>query len=290
MTLATRTPFPYSNKFVDEDGKLTKEYMNFFQGLYDMQGASTGTVGFSGTNLTSKIPGTSVNINTDTLFIGENKVFQDSDYTNGTVLGAVSSTTADLKPVTDFGVGGDVGALKFTFNTATIPGWLRLDSNTWIGNDNSPFAVTKGETVKDLYYYLWNLGVDLQFSGEFGRGISAEEDWEADKSLLIPDFVDKALLGAGSGSGLTTRTFDETGGERLVTLEVSQLPAHTHDVPQVLTTGGSGVGYISTTTGSGTQAFGVFSGMKSTSGSESFATSGHENRQPSCLVVVHIKL
>ena len=46
----------------------------------------------------------------------------------------------------------------------------------------------------------------------------------------LPDFRGRALLGAGAGPGLTTRTLGETGGTESVSLAVDQMPVHTHVV------------------------------------------------------------
>jgi microcystin-dependent protein len=46
----------------------------------------------------------------------------------------------------------------------------------------------------------------------------------------LPDLRGRVPIGAGAGSGLTTRQQGDKGGAESVTLSVSQLPAHTHTV------------------------------------------------------------
>jgi microcystin-dependent protein len=44
----------------------------------------------------------------------------------------------------------------------------------------------------------------------------------------LPDLRGRVPLGTGTGPGLSTRTAGEAGGAETVTLDVAQIPAHTH--------------------------------------------------------------
>jgi microcystin-dependent protein len=53
----------------------------------------------------------------------------------------------------------------------------------------------------------------------------------------LPNLQGSAPLGAGQGPGLSNRVLGQTGGEQTVTLQASQMPAHTH-AAQAATAGG----------------------------------------------------
>lgn len=47
-------------------------------------------------------------------------------------------------------------------------------------------------------------------------------------TFALPDLRGRVPMNAGSGPGLTPRSLGQTGGQEQVTLNVSQIPAHTH--------------------------------------------------------------
>ena len=49
-------------------------------------------------------------------------------------------------------------------------------------------------------------------------------------TFALPNLQASAPMGYGNGSGLSPRTFGETGGEFAVTLLLSQMPSHSHPV------------------------------------------------------------
>jgi len=49
-------------------------------------------------------------------------------------------------------------------------------------------------------------------------------------TFALPDYRGRTLIGAGTGSGLSTRTLGEIGGTTSVTLSVANLPAHNHSI------------------------------------------------------------
>lgn len=49
-------------------------------------------------------------------------------------------------------------------------------------------------------------------------------------TMALPDLRGRAVVGAGNGPGLTPRNPGNSGGEESVTLEVSELPHHFHNV------------------------------------------------------------
>jgi len=55
-------------------------------------------------------------------------------------------------------------------------------------------------------------------------------------SFFVPDLRGRTVIGAGDGSGLTTRTVGEQGGEEDHQLDISELASHDHTIPLTATT------------------------------------------------------
>lgn len=53
--------------------------------------------------------------------------------------------------------------------------------------------------------------------------------WSDSTHFNVPDLQGRAPFGSGSGSGLSTRLLDQSGGEERHTLATSELPSHAHD-------------------------------------------------------------
>lgn len=87
-------------------------------------------------------------------------------------------------------------------------------------------------------------------------------------TFKLPDALGRVPVGAGSGSGLTTRALGDSSGEQTHQLIASEMPAHTHTV--VMSTGGLG-------NGGGTN-------VRQPSGSTTTSSAGgdgfHNNMQP----------
>jgi microcystin-dependent protein len=54
--------------------------------------------------------------------------------------------------------------------------------------------------------------------------------------FIVPDLRGRTVIGAGLGSGLTTRNVADTGGEEAHQLTESELASHTHTIPATITT------------------------------------------------------
>jgi microcystin-dependent protein len=57
-------------------------------------------------------------------------------------------------------------------------------------------------------------------------------------SFRVPDLRGRSPLGVGTGSGMTTRTMGQSGGEEAHQITIAELPAHTHATG--ITTGSQG--------------------------------------------------
>lgn len=132
-------------------------------------------------------------------------------------------------------VTGDIIA---AYDTAVRPDWVRCNGRT-IGNTSSGGTEGVGSDYLALYLHLWNIDANLSVNG--GRGVSAQADWDANKTIALPDFRNRALVGRGSmGSGASGRIttgstanpdlLGGSGGTETITLTEAQLAAHDHPV------------------------------------------------------------
>lgn len=139
----------------------------------------------------------------------------------------------------------DVGDVKQTIRTTAPSGWLMLNGAT-MGSASSS-ATNASADYEALFLLMWASFANAQAAVSGGRGASAAADWGANKTITLPDFRGRTVIGSGTGSGLTARTHGVTGGSETGTTdansasrgvnadggtEVAQDP-HTHNVPIV---------------------------------------------------------
>lgn len=114
------------------------------------------------------------------------------------------------------------GTVQFTIDDAAPSGWLILNGDS-IGDTGSG-ATKAGSQYEALYALFWNSMADAEAAVSTGRGASAQADWDAGKTLTMPDARGRAVIGTGTGSGLTARTH----GDASIGAEDATLPSHTH--------------------------------------------------------------
>jgi microcystin-dependent protein len=118
------------------------------------------------------------------------------------------------------------------FVGATAPtGWAILTGASAVRTigDASSGASLASATTSDLFTLLWNSMADGQAAVSSGRGATAAADFAAHKTITIPDPRGRALIGAGTGSGLTARTHGATGGAETHQLSEAELASHAHN-------------------------------------------------------------
>jgi hypothetical protein len=122
---------------------------------------------------------------------------------------------------------GIVADIKFTDNFDQ-PGWLHLDSNFVVGPPGAANGY-KGNAYKDLFKYLWESQPNSVFPVTGGRGSSSENDWNANKSIQLPQVAGRVIMGQGNGVGLTGRAVGTIVGQESISLTETNNAPHIHN-------------------------------------------------------------
>lgn len=128
------------------------------------------------------------------------------------------------------------GTIIDYFGTAAPTGWMAIDGSS-IGSAASAADFPSDDT-EQLYYHLWNNFADSMIAVSSGRGLSAGDDWDANKTMTLPDLRGRICVGVDDSEApvglITTSTFSSvstvgtTGGTEKVTLTEGNLPDHRH--------------------------------------------------------------
>lgn len=116
---------------------------------------------------------------------------------------------------------------KLTLKTTADSSWVMANDGT-IGDALSGGTTRANADCEDLFTLLWTniSNADAAVSG--GRGANAAADWAAHKTIALTKQLGRALVIAGAGSGLTSRTLGSTAGAETVVLTEANLASHTH--------------------------------------------------------------
>ncbi len=103
-------------------------------------------------------------------------------------------------------------------------------------------------------------------------------------NFALPNLQGAFAIGTGQGPGLSVRQVGETGGTAKVTLQISELPAHTHRlISTASSSAGSPTGNMPAPTGNGASAYRIPAATAAMAPDALLSTGGtqpHENRQP----------
>lgn len=202
------------------------------------------------------------------------------------------------------------GDVKTTFKVTADAGWVMMNDGS-IGNVTSSATTRANADTLPLFTLLYNniatLIVQDSAGTPVGRGANAAADYAANRRLVIPAVLGRALAGAGVGSGLTSRVLGTTVGEETHILTTTELAAHAHGVtdpthnhPDPGHLHGGVIVPGSQNTSGGLQGIDIGNTAAAVTGIQAAATgisiqstgsgSGHNTMQPTSFLNVMIKL
>jgi len=157
------------------------------------------------------------------IFVGDNLLVVGPSSGGGGGGGTVDPTTVL-----------QTGMAVSMYGTGILNGFVRCNGRT-IGSVTSGATERANSDVQALFQYFWGVDPNLAVSG--GRGVSANADWVANKTLTLPDCRGRGIAGlddmgnsaasrlTSSFFGATATTLGAVGGAEKVTLAANQIPA-----------------------------------------------------------------
>lgn len=222
---------PVAATCVKDNLSFTPAYLQFFNGLYLSMGKTTGTARFSEDSIISKLDSRNIGVQTNNNLYFNQIQFPtsvgESNIANILVGSGTNQVIFQDPALTNFGYA--VGMIKFTLKTTADPGWIMYQEGS-IGSASSLGTLLADDSAINLFEFYWNNVSDTYAPVSGGRSGSALADFNLNKTLTLPISYGRAILCAGSGSGLTTRTLGSTGGTESEALTVSKVASHSHTI------------------------------------------------------------
>ena len=131
------------------------------------------------------------------------------------------------------GGGFETGDVKATLRASADAGWVLMNDGS-VGPASSGATRRANADCEDLFALIWtnisNTWAPLQDASgtPVGRGANAAADWAANRRLVLPKTLGRALASAGWGSGLSDRALGEAVGSETHLLTTDEMPAHNH--------------------------------------------------------------
>ncbi|MBR2818221.1 MAG: hypothetical protein IKE60_26400 [Reyranella sp.] len=172
------------------------------------------------------------------------------------------------------------GDLKPTWRSTADPGWVMVNDGT-LGNASSGGTTRANADALNLFVFLYDTFNDGLCPVSGGRSGNATNDFNANKTILVPKMLGRAIGVAGGGAGLTYRAPGSTVGEENHQLTIAEMPNHYHS--PILSPNGAGSSGDPLSSGGGGPIVG--SPTSSTGGD-----GAHNNMQPTAFVNVMAKL
>lgn len=146
---------------------------------------------------------------------------------------------ANWSPVSLLG-GATTGDAKITFKTTADPGWILANDGS-IGNASSSATTRANADCAALFAVIWNnisnsfAAVQNSAGTPVARGASAAADFAANRRIVVPKQLSRALLVAGAGSGLTSYALGSIFGNESNLILQTNLPSLSLAVATTLT-------------------------------------------------------
>lgn len=125
----------------------------------------------------------------------------------------------------------DTGDIKFSADPAAAAGWIAYNGEGTISNAAAGGTVRANADCLELWKILYVNITDTFCPVSGGRtgsdATSATNDFNAGKTMGLPRFSGRAIIGAGTGSTLTARAAGAYGGAENATLVTANLPPYT---------------------------------------------------------------
>lgn len=119
------------------------------------------------------------------------------------------------------------GDYVLSVSRAARPGWVLCDDGT-IGSAASVATTRANADCEALFKLIWSEVTNNAYAPvSGGRGVSADADWSANKTIGLTKVLGRALAVAGAGSGLTSRALGLTIGAESMALVNANLPPYT---------------------------------------------------------------
>ena len=157
---------------------------------------------------------------------------RDVANTSWTEIGVIGLPFAWTAVAGSSGGGFSTGDVKATLRECRRLGWVLLND----GRSARPARARPRANAdcEDLFALLWtnisNTWAALQDASgtPVGRGANAAADWAANRRLVLPKTLGRALASAGWGSGLSDRALGQAVGAETHLLTTDEMPAHNH--------------------------------------------------------------
>ena len=207
----------------------------------------------------------------------------------------------------------DTGDVKFSVDPTAAAGWIAYNGEGTISKAASGGTVRANADCLELWKILYVNITDTFCPVSGGRtgsdATSATNDFNAGKTMGLPRFAGRAVIGAGTGSTLTARAAGAYGGAETHTLSTAELAAHFHaaaisdgghthghnanSANQTSSTGGGAFNipaYGGATISSATTGVRVTSANGLDTTSSTGSGTAHNNMQPHVAMWVKVKL
>lgn len=215
------------NNLVDDEGMCVPSFRIFLEQLRDQLNSASS-------NTTEIIAEGDVNITVENLSFNNNE-WPQSLPTEFSVLNRDDNLALSWTPPDKLNLSPLPGQTEIFFGDTAPTGWILYDSGT-IGNTLSGGTTRANDDTEDLFIFLWDTFNDAIAPVSGGRGTTALDDFNANKTIALNDVAARILSNTGTDDIANDRTHMEKAGDNEYFLTAEMLPAHAHDAFYTLDT------------------------------------------------------